>query len=161
MAEYADRLWSLLHPEVTVRTRRRALAHRYFGRIHYYGRRGPTGYWQAEMRRPAFAEPFVVAIPAGPAGPTRREVNACEALLGDADALFARAAAALRAEYPNWTDQPFPARWQDGFVLEGFALPIAGNFLGAWELSYFGMQVQCSFTVRFREGLVHEVVAEA
>lgn len=136
----------------------RKARHPYFGEIIRFGFKDQSkDYWEAELEDPVTGGKIGIGMDGSPDGPDPGEVAFCREALGDLDALFAKCREAFAAEYPNWTDKPFPDHWRDAFALDGMTVPNDGDPTKPWDVCYFVDPAGHYFTAEFRDGSVAAV----
>jgi hypothetical protein len=110
-------------------------------------------YWEVETE--VQQRPFTITIEAPDrADPSESQVAFFQKFSRNPDFAFAQAAPLLTGEYEKWVRQPFPANWRDAFELVGMTVPVAGNELNPWDLSFDCLQDRAGhqFTCTFEDG---------
>ena len=153
-----QKLWQLANGDLLGREEVFEAEHPYFGKVVYFGRKGESGYWEAEI----YSEPkgFSVIIPATRAEPLDPYEALCRSLTNDLGELFARCKPAFEAEFMKWSKEPFPSDWRKEFVLDGITLPDGADQNGEWSVCYFVPATKHYFTAQFKSGSVSQVIVD-
>jgi hypothetical protein len=129
------------------------LNHAYFGRLLFVrGADTAANYGEGELAVPGLPEKVGLTIPARESGPSEAQVHFCRSLLGDFDALFTRCRPVFEGKFEEWTQKAFPSHWREDFSLVGLGLPVGGDELRPWDVTYFVEAANHYFTAYFENG---------
>jgi hypothetical protein len=158
MLGFIAKLFRILNRDITGLTWTREISHPYFGALVYFGSKKPSEcYWEAELSHSELSKKIGVTMQGTPEGPEDSEEAFCRSILADLDTLFEKCRTVFESELSNWSDKPFPTKWREEFVLDGFSIPLHGDPSKPWEVTYFVKPAKHYFTAQFADGRVHDV----
>jgi hypothetical protein len=129
------------------------LNHSYFGRLLFIrGTNAASNYWEGELAVLGLPEKVGLTIPAPESGPSEAQVHFCRSLLGDLEALFTRCKPVFEGKFEEWTQKAFPSHWREDFSLVGLGLPVGGDEMRPWDVTYFVEAANHYFTASFENG---------
>ncbi|MBX3608343.1 MAG: hypothetical protein KF871_00490 [Hydrogenophaga sp.] len=92
-------------------------------------------YWEVETE--VHGKPFTVAIETtDEQEPSHVQAEFFKKYAENQDLAFQRACGLLVPEYEKWVREPFPANWREGFAFTSMTVPLEGNELLPWDLSF-------------------------
>jgi hypothetical protein len=159
MSGLLKNIWNAMNGDLLGREEHLEKEHAELGTLFFVGAKG-RGHWEAEIKHPTLPHKFSILLPGTTRGPEPSQVAFVRATLSDLDELFLRCEEAIRAEYPKWSKQPWPAKWREVFVIDSIQVPKTGDRTTAWHACYFAKSANRYFTVHFANGEVRELVVD-
>ena len=97
------------------------------------GAKGP--YWLHEVPKGMSGLTISICTRAGEL-PTKDQVRFFEAIVSNEEATYARVGARLNSEHEKMHHKGVPADWRLAFKLSGITVPLDGDALTPWDITY-------------------------
>ena len=133
--------------------------HNYFSRLWLWPE-GDYTRWEAEFDSESiFADNGIIALYAEDnykvvldPEPTKEEIAFCEKYLSDLSLLFSVAHEGVRLGWKEWFNEELPVNWKNKFKINGFSVPVKGDFNSYWLITIYCPKAGHYFNIGLEKG---------
>ena len=133
--------------------------HDYFTRLWLWPK-GEHTRWEAEYdTKSIFADNGSVGLHAEDnykvaldSEPAKEEIAFCRKYLSDLSLIFPIAREGIRLGWKEWFDEDLPVNWENEFKINGFSVPVKGDFKSYWKITLYCQKAGHYFNIGVEEG---------